>query len=90
MVFARHGFGAFIDQLGLLGHLNIKKRIIKIEAENEYAKLSIGERLRLALEELGPTFIKLGQIISTRPDLFSKEINELEKLQDAVQNYTSY
>ncbi|MDS1028894.1 2-polyprenylphenol 6-hydroxylase [Bacillota bacterium LX-D] len=86
VVFARHGFGVFIDQLGLFRYLNIKKRIIKIEAENEYAKLSIGERLRVALEELGPTFIKLGQVISTRPDLFSKEIiNELEKLQDAVQ-----
>lgn len=86
LVFAGHGFGALIDQLGLLRYLNIKKRMIKIEAENEYAKLSIGERLRLALEGLGPTFIKLGQVISTRPDLFSKEIiNELEKLQDAVQ-----
>lgn len=85
-VFAGHGFGAFIDQLGLLRYLKIKKRIIKTETENEYVKLSIGERLRLALEELGPTFIKLGQVISTRPDLFSKEIiNELEKLQYAVQ-----
>jgi ubiquinone biosynthesis protein len=43
------------------------------------------KRLRAALEELGPTFAKLGQVLSTRPDLLSEElIAELEKLQDRV------
>ncbi|RLE31875.1 hypothetical protein DRJ58_06050, partial [Candidatus Acetothermia bacterium] len=47
------------------------------------AKLSRGERLRLALEELGPTFVKLGQILSLRPDLVPPDIaGELRKLQD--------
>lgn len=46
---------------------------------------SIGERIRLILEELGPTFIKMGQIASTRPDLIPAEVLiELEKLQDDV------
>ena len=45
----------------------------------------LGERIRLALEELGPIFVKFGQVVSTRRDLLPREIaNELAKLQDAV------
>ncbi|MFZ5975091.1 MAG: 2-polyprenylphenol 6-hydroxylase [Bacillota bacterium] len=87
LVFARHGFGTLIDQLGIFDYLNIKikKRFGKEKDENSNEKLSIGERLRLSLEELGPTFVKLGQIISTRPDILPHDvIAELEKLQDAV------
>src|SRR5579871_554340 len=44
-----------------------------------------GERLRLALEELGPIFVKFGQTLSTRPDLIPRDIaDELAKLQDRV------
>src|SRR5256884_936608 len=47
------------------------------------------QRVRAALEELGPTFAKLGQILSTRPDLLSEEfVAELEKLQDSVKPLT--
>ena len=47
--------------------------------------LSGAERVRMALEELGPTFVKMGQILSTRPDLLPVQfITELEKLQDHV------
>ena len=46
---------------------------------------SANKRLRLAIQELGPTFIKFGQIVSTRPDLVSPELaNELKKLTDDV------
>ncbi len=46
---------------------------------------SIGKRLRLALEELGPIFVKFGQTLSTRPDAIPQDIvDELEKLQDEV------
>ncbi len=48
-------------------------------------KFSRGERIRLALEELGPIFVKVGQIVSTRRDLLPDDIaNELAKLQDRV------
>jgi ubiquinone biosynthesis protein len=53
-------------------------------------KLSRGERLRLALEALGPIFVKFGQILSTRPDLIPDDIvNELIKLQDDVPPFPS-
>ncbi|MFZ5967453.1 MAG: 2-polyprenylphenol 6-hydroxylase [Bacillota bacterium] len=85
LVFVKHGFGTLMDQLGIFDYINIKKRIEKDNDEGIKEKLSIGERLRLSLEELGPTFVKLGQIISTRPDILPADvIAELEKLQDAV------
>ncbi|MFT7127448.1 MAG: ubiquinone biosynthesis protein, partial [Pseudoalteromonas tetraodonis] len=47
--------------------------------------LERGERIRLALQELGPVFVKLGQALSTRPDMLPADIaNELAKLQDKV------
>ncbi|MGI9950941.1 AarF/ABC1/UbiB kinase family protein [Moorellaceae bacterium AZ2] len=75
---AKHGFGYFIDQLGFSGLLNRG-------AAGERPQLSRGERLRLALEELGPTFVKLGQFLSTRPDIVPRDIvHELSRLQDRV------
>ncbi|MBS3972516.1 MAG: 2-polyprenylphenol 6-hydroxylase [Erysipelotrichia bacterium] len=83
-VFANHGFGTLMDRLGILKFLNIDKQSREY-SDGEISKLSIGARLRLSFEELGPTFIKLGQIMSTRPDLLPHDIiHELEKLQDAV------
>lgn len=49
------------------------------------SSLSKGERLRKALEDLGPIYIKFGQLLSTRPDLIPEElVCELDKLQDKV------
>ncbi|RKY09789.1 MAG: ubiquinone biosynthesis protein UbiB [Planctomycetota bacterium] len=49
------------------------------------AQTSLPQRMRMAAEELGPTFIKLGQMLSTRPDLIPHEyVSELERLQDSV------
>ena len=76
-VLARYGFGYLLDQVGL-GELILRR-------SREEAPLSLGQRLRLALEELGPTFIKLGQLLSTRPDLLPADIiSELTRLQDRV------
>ncbi|MHB1127714.1 MAG: ABC1 kinase family protein [Bacillota bacterium] len=80
---ARHGFGYLLDQLGLADYIPYRQRFRK--AAQPVERPSRGARLRLALEELGPTFVKLGQILSTRPDLVPKDIlQELEKLQDSV------
>ncbi|WP_338824614.1 putative protein kinase UbiB [Moorella humiferrea] len=76
-VLARYGFGYLLDQMGL-GELILKR-------QRQQSALSAGERLRLALAELGPTFIKLGQLLSTRTDLLPPDIvTELARLQDRV------
>ena len=55
-----------------------------------HSKLSRGERLRCALEELGPIFIKFGQLLSTRPDLIAADIcAEIKHLQDNVTPFSS-
>lgn len=77
----KHGFGFLIRQLGLSEFLRGRKPRLKNEADQKYN----AESIRLVLEELGTTFIKLGQILSTRPDLIPEEITkELSKLQDQV------
>ena len=54
----------------------------------EISRLSEGERIRRAIEELGPTFVKFGQMLSTRPDIVPQDlIEELEKLQDEVPTF---
>lgn len=78
-VLFRHGFGYFIDQMDLR-HL-----LPPFEKPAEPADSSLGVQLRQALEDLGPTFVKLGQILSTRSDLLPPDIIvELAKLQDQV------
>lgn len=89
MVFIKYGFGFLIDQLGILKYLKMKKRNYNIDCKTDYSKLSAGERLRRSMEELGPTFVKLGQILSTRADLFPLGVvEELKKLQDSVQPFS--
>ncbi|HPD43504.1 MAG TPA: AarF/ABC1/UbiB kinase family protein [Dysgonamonadaceae bacterium] len=78
-VFMKFGLDYLFDVSRIHFVSEIRKR------QKGYQKLSHAERLRLALEELGPTFIKFGQILSTRPDFIPAEyICELEKLQDKV------
>ncbi|MMZ58651.1 putative protein kinase UbiB [compost metagenome] len=84
MAFSRNGFGLTVKELGLLDLLSFPKRFFIEDHRESYTKTK-AERIRLFLEELGPTFIKMGQIASTRPDLIPADIiHELEKLQDKV------
>jgi ubiquinone biosynthesis protein len=80
--FIRHGFGFTIKELGLSELLSFPKRFFPEGTKGSLNK-STGERIRLFLEELGPTFVKIGQVASTRYDVFPAEIiSELENLQD--------
>jgi len=79
-----YGFGSILAQLGLSERLNIPRRVLRRKPAIE-EELTQAQRLRLALEELGPTFIKMGQILSTRADLLPPDvIDELRLLQDRV------
>lgn len=78
-VLARHGFGEVVGRLGLIGKSK------ESGSPSSRLQVSVAERLRLVLEELGPSFIKLGQLASTRPDLLPPDvIAELRKLQDGA------
>ena len=80
---ARHGLGVATARLGLWWLVPFHRGLLgHVRRDRRY---STAEHIRLALEELGPTAIKLGQILSTRPDLLPPNlVAELEKLRDRV------
>jgi ubiquinone biosynthesis protein len=91
-VLIKYGFGQIIEQLNIDYYLEIGKRIVSLGTmSKKFERLTTQVRLRLAMEELGPTFIKLGQILSTRPDLIPIEYaEEFRKLQDRVPPISSH
>jgi ubiquinone biosynthesis protein len=81
-VLARQGWSYLLDVLGLEHLRSVERNILGRKPSETH---SPPERLRLTLEELGPTFIKLGQLLSTRGDLLATDYRvELAKLQDAA------
>jgi len=77
-IIVKYGFGYFVEK----AHL----KIIRFPFRKKKTEIPAPVRLRKMLEELGPTFIKMGQILSTRPDLVPIEyLIEFEKLQDSAE-----
>ncbi|MBN2030855.1 ubiquinone biosynthesis protein UbiB [bacterium] len=84
-ILLKYGFEDFIDRLRIDTYLMEGKRILLRKKGQKFPNKTTQERIRLALEELGPTFIKLGQMLSTRVDLLpNKYTEEFRKLQDEV------
>jgi ubiquinone biosynthesis protein len=84
-VLIRHGFGDSVRRLGLADRLERAGHALKWDSAADLARLEPPVQVRLALEELGPTFVKLGQILAGRADLFGPEwIHEFEKLHSQV------
>jgi ubiquinone biosynthesis protein len=82
-ILVKYGFGFVVEQLGLTEPGWLLRRSLGRPATVE--RLSVYERVRCILEELGPTFVKFGQVLSTRADLLPHGlIVELNKLQDEV------
>lgn len=88
-VFIKYGFGDLVETLHVDRYIKIGLKLISKDDVKGIEKRSRAERVRMALEELGPTFIKFGQILSSRPDLIPVDfISELSKLQDKVPSFS--
>ena len=81
----KYGFDDMVEMLHIDQYLETGLQMINRKPREHLEKHTRPERLRMALEELGPTFIKLGQLLSTRPDFIpTRYLAELTKLQDNV------
>jgi ubiquinone biosynthesis protein len=87
-VLFKYGFDHFLEYLNLSDLVARSKRLLRRD-ESRIAAFSPAERMRMALEELGPTFVKLGQLLSTRPDVIpANYVVEFAKLQDKVPSFS--
>ncbi|WP_273430266.1 AarF/ABC1/UbiB kinase family protein [Chitinibacter tainanensis] len=84
-ILMRHGLGNLVQRLGLAKGIERAGDLLHWPGDHEIEQLAPAVRVRKALEQLGPTFIKLGQVLATRVDMFEPEwIAEFEKLQSDV------
>jgi ubiquinone biosynthesis protein len=82
-ILVRYGFGDLVQRLGLEATLARAGKVLPLERIAELAAMSTPVRVRRALEDMGPSFVKLGQVLATRVDLFAPEwIDEFGKLQN--------
>ena len=88
-VLFKYGFDDIVELLRIDQYIEIGLQMISRKRGERVERLSRAVRVRLAIEELGPTYIKMGQILSTRPDLVPVDfVRELAKLQDKVPAFT--
>ncbi|MEE9591538.1 MAG: 2-polyprenylphenol 6-hydroxylase [Thermodesulfobacteriota bacterium] len=84
-VLIKYGFGGLVKEMKLFPYIAVFERILFFKKARSKRELSIPQRIRMVLEELGPTFVKLGQVVSIRADLLPPDwVEEFKKLQDMV------
>lgn len=84
-VLAKHGFAELAQKLGLVGLIDKGLAVIGASPQVAQGTVPIQVRLRMVFEELGPTFVKLGQVLSTRSDLVPQQwADEFKNLQNNV------
>ncbi|MGB1762064.1 AarF/UbiB family protein [Alloalcanivorax xenomutans] len=82
-ILLKYGFADMLRRLGLAPMIEHAGRLLRSGLDPRFLHMGSAERLRHAMEEMGPTFVKLGQVLATRVDLFSPEwIEQFERLQD--------
>src|SRR4051794_34769203 len=87
-VMVRHGFGYFLEAHKLTDLLPGRSSEARLAAASTNGSSARGQHLRELLDELGPTFVKFGQLLSTRPDVVPPDIiAELRGLQDDVRPF---
>lgn len=89
-VLLNHGFSDLVDRLGLRSAWYRSRRFFSRKPAEPLHHVKLVERIRLTLESLGPSYIKFGQVMSTRPDLVPPSmLAELKKLQERVPPFAS-
>lgn len=89
LVLSRHGFGQLIERARLGHYVPLLSRLTGYPAGNETLPTPAPERLVQVLQDLGPTFVKFGQLMATRPDLIPEEYAAaLAALQDRVEPFS--
>src|SRR5690606_4672476 len=84
-ILIRYGLGDIVRRIGLATALQRVGKVLPLTALQELVALPPPVRVRRALEDMGPTFVKLGQLLATRVDLFEADwIAEFERLQNHV------
>ncbi|MGX9755671.1 ABC1 kinase family protein [Clostridioides difficile] len=86
-ILIKYGFSFIVERLNIEG---IAYKIPLFDPPEEIKNMTTGERMKRVLEELGPTYVKIGQILSTRKDLLDQDIiDEISKLRDDVERFDS-